>query len=124
MPIEIITIDKLILLWILYHTIIRNSTISKWIPIWVHIDKRAENPACARGGYPTIRQGSKGVYVAVLQDALNFLGYNAGNIDGIFGSNTKNAVMRYQKARGLKEDGIVGCNTWETITQEVAQKRK
>lgn len=93
-------------------------------PTWVHIDKRAENPACARGGYPTIRQGSKGVYVAVLQDALNFLGYNAGNIDGIFGSNTKNAVMRYQKARGLKEDGIVGCNTWETITQEVAQKRK
>lgn len=74
-------------------------------------------------GYPTIKQGSKGVYVAVLQDALNFLGYNVGNIDGIFGPNTKNAVIRYQAARGLKQDGIVGCNTWETLTKEVADKR-
>lgn len=54
---------------------------------------------------------------------MNFLGYNAGNIDGIFGNNTKNAVMRYQAARGLKQDGIVGCNTWETLTKEIAQKR-
>lgn len=92
-------------------------------PTWVHFDKRATNPACARGGYPTIRQGSKGVYVAVLQDALNFLGYNAGSIDGVFGNNTKNAVIRYQSAKGLKQDGIVGCNTWETLTKEIAQKR-
>lgn len=92
-------------------------------PTWVHVDKRANNPACATGGYPTIRQGSKGVYVAVLQDALNFLGYNAGAIDGIFGNNTKNAVVRYQAAKGLKQDGIVGCNTWRTLTEEVANKR-
>lgn len=92
-------------------------------PTWVHFDKRATNPACARGGYPTIRQGSKGVYVALLQDALNFLGYNAGSIDGVFGNNTKNAVIRYQSAKGLKQDGIVGCNTWETLTKEIAQKR-
>ena len=92
-------------------------------PTWVHIDTRAKNPACARGGYPTIRQGSKGVYVATLQDALDFLGYNAGNIDGIFGTNTKNAVINYQKSKGLKADGIVGCNTWTALTREVADKR-
>ena len=61
--------------------------------------------------------------MAVLQDALNFLGYNAGNIDGVFGNNTKNAVIRYQSSKGLKQDGIVGCNTWETLTKEIAQKR-
>ena len=110
-------------MWILYHKILHNARFSKTVPTWVHFDKRATNPACARGGYPTIRQGSKGVYVAVLQDALNFLGYNAGNIDGVFGNNTKNAVIRYQAARGLKQDGIVGCNTWETLTKEIAQKR-
>mgnify|MGYP002767149205 FL=1 len=92
-------------------------------PTWVHIDTRAKNPACARGGYPTIRQGSKGVYVAVLQDALNFLGYSDLNIDGIFGSKTRNAVVNYQRKKGLSADGIVGCNTWTILTKEVADNR-
>ena len=92
-------------------------------PTWVHVDKRNPNPACSTGGYPVIKQGSKGVYVAVLQDALNTLGYNAGAIDGVFGNNTKNAVIRYQRARGLAQDGIVGCNTWRTLTTQVANSR-
>ena len=92
-------------------------------PTWVHIDKRDTKPACATGGYPLVKYGRKGVYVAVLQDALNTLGYNAGNIDGIFGNNTKNAVLKYQKANGLSQDGIVGCNTWKSITTKVANSR-
>lgn len=92
-------------------------------PTWVHVDKRDATPACATGGYPIVRSGSKGVYVAVLQDALTTLGFNPGGIDGVFGTNTKNAVIRYQKARNLIPDGIVGCNTWKKITSEVASKR-
>lgn len=92
-------------------------------PTWVHVDKRDATPACATGGYPIVRSGSKGVYVAVLQDALTTLGFNPGGIDGVFGTNTKNAVIRYQKARNLTPDGIVGCNTWKKITSEVASKR-
>lgn len=92
-------------------------------PTWVHIDKRNPRPACSTGGYPLVKQGSKGVYVATLQDALNFLGYNTGTIDGVFGSNTKNGVIRFQKANGLLADGIVGCNTWRAITSKVAAKR-
>ena len=93
-------------------------------PTWVHIDKRILPPACPTGGYPVVKQGSKGVYVAVLQDALNTLGNNAGIIDGIFGNNTKKAVVRYQASRGLNQDGIVGCNTWKNLTDEIANKRK
>lgn len=93
-------------------------------PTWVHIDKRILPPACPTGGYPVVKQGSKGVYVAVLQDALNNLGYNAGIIDGVFGNNTKNAVVRYQASKGLARDGIVGCNTWNTLTDEIANKKK
>jgi hypothetical protein len=37
-------------------------------PRWVHFDERAV-PA----GYPTLRQGARGVYVCVLQDSLNTL---------------------------------------------------
>lgn len=92
-------------------------------PTWVHVDKRDTRPACSTGGYPLVKFGSKGVYVAVLQDALNTLGYNAGAIDGIFGNNTKNAVLRYQRSRGLTADGIVGCNTWRALTQQVANSR-
>ncbi len=92
-------------------------------PTWVHVDKRNRNPACATGGYPLIKQGSKGTYVATLQDALDFLGYNPGSIDGIFGTNTKNAVIRFQRAKGLTQDGIVGCNTWRAITAQVAANR-
>ena len=87
-------------------------------PTWVHIDKRYGTPACPTGGYPVIRQGTRGVYVMVLQDALNYLGYNTGNIDGIFGNNTRSAVIRFQRANNLSADGIVGCNTWRRITNK------
>lgn len=92
-------------------------------PTWVHVDTRNPNQACPTGGYPLIKKGDKGVYVLVLQDALNTLGYNAGNIDGIFGNNTKNAVIRFQNANGLSADGIVGCNTWTALTADVANTR-
>ncbi len=92
-------------------------------PTWVHVDKRNPTPACSTGGYPVIKQGAKGVYVATLQDALNTLGYGAGEIDGIFGNNTRNAVIRFQRARGLTQDGIVGCNTWRALTTQVANSR-
>lgn len=35
--------------------------------------------------------------------------------DGKFGSDTKEAVKAWQKAKGLKADGEVGINTWKTI---------
>lgn len=77
-----------------------------------------ENLLVVGGGYPLLKQGDKGVYVAVLQDALNTLGHNAGSIDGVFGSGTKNAVIRFQKANKLSADGIVGCNTWEKLSSK------
>lgn len=83
---------------------------------YVHFDKRYGTPACSYGGYPTVRYGTRGVYVMILQDALNTLGYNAGNIDGIFGNNTLNATRSYQRANGLSSDGICGCGTWSSIT--------
>ena len=63
----------------------------------------------------TLRNGSKGTQVKVLQWLLNTLGFDCGTIDGDFGSKTKAAVMRFQAAKGLEVDGIVGKNTWKAL---------
>ncbi len=36
-------------------------------------------------------------------------------VDGKFGADTEKAVIAYQKAHGLKADGVVGYNTWKVI---------
>lgn len=63
----------------------------------------------------TLRSGSRGTQVKVLQFLLNAKGYNAGNADGIFGGNTLKAVKAFQKAQGLSMDGVVGKNTWSKL---------
>lgn len=91
----------------------------------MHFDDRNKNAACGGiAGYPLIKQGSKGVYVLVAQDGLNTLGYRTGGLDGIFGSQTKNAVLTYQRLRGLAIDGIIGCNTWRSLQEEVIARGK
>ena len=44
-------------------------------PTWVHFDRRYGTPACrgTTAGYPTLRRGSRGCYVMILQDALSTL---------------------------------------------------
>lgn len=57
------------------------------------------------------RFGSRGQEVISIQSRLSALGYYGGNIDGIFGTATKNAVIAFQKDNGLSPDGIVGAKT-------------
>ena len=88
-------------------------------PTWVHFDRRQKPPACSSGGYPTLRRGSLSVYVLILQDGLNTLGFTTGGLDGIFGNRTLEAIRSYQTSRGLASDGIVGCNTWRSLQENV-----
>lgn len=63
-----------------------------------------------------IKQGARGNAVKAIQYALNQLGFgNSGtrSVDGVFGSNTTKAVRAFQKAMGIKQDGIVGNRTRE-----------
>jgi len=88
-------------------------------PTWVHFDRRQIPPACGSGGFPTLRQGSRNVYVLILQDELNTLGFRTGGLDGIFGPTTRSAVTSFQSSRRLTSDGVVGCNTWEALQFEI-----
>ena len=88
-------------------------------PTWVHFDKRFGRPACVLAGYPLIKRGSISTYVLIAQDDLNTLGFRTGGLDGIFGARTEEAVRNYQRSRGLGVDGIVGCNTWRSLQEDV-----
>lgn len=58
-----------------------------------------------------------GTTVRVVQVILHSLGYSdyVGTVDSIYGTNTKNAIMRFQRSQKLSDDGIVGPNTWRAF---------
>ena len=110
-------------------TVLRNSAKNSGVwtyvepvslsPTWVHFDRRFGSPACSSGWYPLVRRGSRGNYVCIAQDDLNTLGYITGGLDGVLGEQTYSAVRRYQASRGLAVDGILGCNTWRSLQENV-----
>lgn len=63
----------------------------------------------------TLRFGDKGLFVQYLQTALLRAGEEPGEIDGIFGRRTENALMRFQDARGIRADGIADRLTWASL---------
>ena len=65
--------------------------------------------------FPLLRVGSRGRFVRYLQFVLQTQGYNVGGVDGVFGTNTANAVKAFQLANGLADDGLVGLNTWAKL---------
>ena len=61
--------------------------------------------------YSLSKFGSQSEEVRLIQSKLKNWGYYKGEIDGIFGSETKKAVLAFQKKNGLTADGIAGKNT-------------
>lgn len=61
------------------------------------------------------KQGSRGDVVKTIQRKLKNWGYYKGSVDGIFGSQTKAAVIYFQKKNGLTPDGIVGAKTLSAL---------
>jgi peptidoglycan hydrolase-like protein with peptidoglycan-binding domain len=63
---------------------------------------------------PTLKIGSKGPDVEVLQAKLTKFGYSL-TIDGDFGPRTEGAVKAFQTAKNLVIDGIVADQTWTAL---------
>lgn len=61
------------------------------------------------------REGDVGPNVELIQSTLKKLEFYNGKVDGIFESETKSAVIRFQREAGLVQDGIVGSKTWNAL---------
>jgi len=69
-----------------------------------------------------LKRGDKGSQVANLQKMLNKV-INAGlKIDGIFGNATFNAVIKYQRQKQIKPDGVVGDVTYSLLQRDYLEK--
>lgn len=74
--------------------------------------KKASSVAANIG---SLREGMTGSGVRALQQQLKNLGYYTGSVDGDFGSGTTAAVVAFQGASGLKQDGVAGKATMNAI---------
>lgn len=66
----------------------------------------------------TLKYGDSGSRVTELQTKLVALGYNTNGVDGRFGAGTQKAVIAFQKANGLKADGLAGTQTLTLLDQK------
>lgn len=78
---------------------------------------QATASALAVTGLPLLRYGDKGECVRSAQLLLIGRGYSCGmcGADGEIGQDTYNAVVAFQRATGLQQDGIIGAQTWARL---------
>lgn len=70
--------------------------------------------------YPTLRVGSSGSAVTDMQTKLKKVGIYKGSVHGKYDTNTRNAVIVFQKKYKLKADGIAGPATLSKLDAVIA----
>lgn len=73
-------------------------------------------------GAATYERGSSGELVSEMQSRLKEWGYYSGEVDGIFGSETEEAVKAFQRKNGLEADGRVGPATLTALGLPTGQQ--
>ena len=69
-------------------------------------------------GFPQQQEGDRNGYVRALQTVAKYYNPSQIVVDGIFGSGTRNAVIKYQRNSEFAssdQDGIVGTQTWNSM---------
>ncbi|MBI3313803.1 MAG: peptidoglycan-binding protein [Candidatus Omnitrophica bacterium] len=83
-----------------------------WKDLKILVDYQFGKSITRKDGYQKIASREKTKRV---QLALKHAGYFSGPITGYFGSLTRRALKRFQAAKGLEPDGIVGPKTWKKL---------
>jgi peptidoglycan hydrolase-like protein with peptidoglycan-binding domain len=92
-----------------------NKTIENPPETTVQLQPRAE---IQNNRFVEKNKTDRGVDLKYFQSVLKRLGFYQGKIDGIAGKNTRLAIKKYQKTRGLKADGILGDKTKLCLVKE------
>ncbi|MDJ1183006.1 peptidoglycan-binding domain-containing protein [Roseofilum casamattae] len=71
-----------------------------------------------QAAFALLQIGSSGPEVSRIQQQLQQLGYYQGGITGYFGELTEAAVLRFQRDRGIQQDGQVGTQTQSRLDIE------
>jgi hypothetical protein len=66
------------------------------------------------GAYPVLSKGSRGDLVVWAQEHLRGAGRSVP-VSGVFGPKTRRAVRRFQRAKGVADDGRIGPTTWRAL---------
>ena len=75
----------------------------------------------ARQAFAMVKPGDRNSEVMALQQRLQRLGYFNGPTTGYYGPLTKQAVLRYQRDKGLAADGVVGTSTKSALQRQRKQ---
>ena len=80
----------------------------------------------ARQAFALVKPGERSAEVTALQVRLQRMGYLKAKATGYYGPLTRQAVMRYQQAKGLRADGVAGASTQASLRgyQEQTQTRE
>lgn len=73
-----------------------------------------------RAVFPTQALGNRGIDVTALQHLLRARGHSAVAVSGRFDTKTQAAVAAFQKATGLKVNGVANTSTWERLVPHLA----
>lgn len=73
-------------------------------------------------GDRSINKGIIGIDVLGVQQRLNDLGYKIEKLDGIFGANTRKAVLAFQKDNKLKQDASMDADDIKTMEIKLQEK--
>jgi g-D-glutamyl-meso-diaminopimelate peptidase len=65
----------------------------------------------------TLREGMFGSDVMEVQSVLKRAGYTSAPVDGLFGPQTREAVVEFQRRFGFAQDGVIGSATWKVLNR-------
>ena len=100
-----------------FHRLLRwNNSVNNMLTVSLLANAIAERPALQSQNIT--HSALKKEYVEKAQKYLNQLGYDAGKTDGIFGSQSRQALEKYERARKLTEDGYLDIETYKKLHQD------
>lgn len=70
-----------------------------------------KNSIARRSTGTALTVGSRGETVKTAQNSLKQQGFYTASVNGVFDNRTRAAVIKFQKSKGLRADGIIGHRT-------------